>query len=173
MKKGIFLLTSILLSISFSFHAFAQWPGNFYAFILKDASGNIITPGNKDYKMIAIDDTAMDVVVGIKICKDDTVWRFYEGGNHYMGSTQKLKIVKDVNGKNPEDMIIEFPPSFSKGKEQYYRNLYAGELKFKKSTLVIKLPQTDEQWDNLKELKLCEDGINFTSYYDVSSYQNK
>jgi len=172
MKKGIFLLTSVL-SISFSFHAFAQWPGDFYAFILKDATGNIIKPENTDYKMIAIDDTTIDVVVGIKICKNDTVWRFYEGGNHYMGSTQKLKIVKDVNGKNPEDMIIEFPPSFSKGKEHYYRNLYAGELKFKKGTTVIKLPQTGAQWDNLKEMKLCEDGINFTSYFDVSNYQNK
>lgn len=172
MKKRIFLLTSIL-SISFSFHSVAQWPGNFYAFILKDASGNIVRPANTEYKMIVIPDSSTDVVLGIKICEDDTVWRFYEGGNHYMGSTQKLRIVKDVNGKNPENMIIEFPPSFSKGKDQYYRNLYAGELKFKKGILVIKLPKTDAQWDDLKEMKLCEDGINFTSYFDVSNYQNK
>ncbi len=70
-------------------------------------------------------------------------------------------------------MIIEFPSSFSKGKEQYYRNLYAGVLKFKKGMIKIKLPQTGIEWDNLKEMKLCEDGINFTSYYDLSNYQNK
>ena len=136
MKENFFFLT-LIFSILFSIHAFAQWPGNFYAFILKDATGNIIRPANTEYKMMVIPDSASDVVLGIKICKDDTVWRFYEGGNHYMGSTQKLKIEKNVNGKIPENMIVEFPPSFSKGKEQYYRNLYAGELNFKKVQLQL------------------------------------
>jgi hypothetical protein len=136
MNGKIFLLT-LIFSISFSIHAFAQWPRNFYVFKLKDATGNIIRPANTEYKMIVIPDSATDVVLGIKICNDDTIWRFYEGGNHYMGSTQKLKIVKNVNGKISENMIIEFPPSFSKGKEQYYRNLYAGELNFKKVQLQL------------------------------------
>ena len=136
MNGKIFLLT-LIFSISFSIHAFAQWPRNFYVFKLKDATGNIIRPANTEYKMIVIPDSATDVVLEIKICNDDTIWRFYEGGNHYMGLTQKLKIVKNVNGKIPENMIIEFPPSFSKGKEQYYRNLYAGELNFKKVQLQL------------------------------------
>ncbi len=123
--------------------------------------------------MITLPALSAGVVMEIKICDDDSVWRFYEGGNHYMGSTQKLKIVKTVNGKISGNMIIEFPPSFSKGKEQYYRNLYAGALKFKNGTVKIKLPKTGTQWDDLKEMKLCGDGINFTSYYDVSSYQDK
>jgi len=171
--KGKYFLLTIMLSISFLSQSFAQWPGNFYAFVLEDAAGSITTPANTHYKMIVIQDTAIDVVLGIKICAGDTIWSFYEGGNHYMGSTQKLKIVKSIEGKIPENMIIEFPPSFSGGKEHYYRNLYIGVLKFKKRTIKIKLPQTGTQWDNLKEMKLCEDGINFTSYFDVSNYQNK
>src|SRR5882757_4778210 len=111
--------------------------------------------------MTVIDDSARGAVLGINICTGDTIWRFSEGGNHYMGSTQKLKIEKNVNGKS-DNMIIEFPPSFSGGKEQYYRNLYTGALRFKSGTIKIRLPKTDMQWDNLKELKLCEDGINFT-----------
>jgi hypothetical protein len=169
--KRIFFVT-IISGISLS-HAFAQWPGNFYAFILKDAKGNIIISANIEYKLSAINDSVTNAVLGIETCKDDTIWRFYEGGNHYMGSTQKLKITRLTNGKKPENMIIEFPPSMSKGKENYYRNLYAGALKFKSDTIKIQLPQTDEQWDNLKKIKLCDDGINFTGYYDVSSFQTK
>ena len=170
MKRKILFLTSIFIA-SFLFHSYAQWPGNFYAFVLKDAKGSIITPASAEYEMIVIPDSSTDVVLDIKICKDDSTWRFSEGGNHYMGSTQKLKIVRTINGETPENMIIEFPPSISKGKEQYYRNLYAGDLKFKNATIKIKLPKTGVQWDSLKEMKLCEDGINFTSFYDVSSYQ--
>ena len=170
-RKFIFL--AIILNAPFLFPAFAQWPGNFYAFILKSATGSVITPANKEYKMITVPASLAGVVMEIKICKDDSVWRFYEGGNHYMGSTQQLKIVRIINGKISGSMIIEFPPSMSKGKEQYYRNLYAGVLRFKKGILKIKLPPTGEEWDNLNEMKLCEDGINFTSYYDVSNYQNQ
>ena len=170
MRGKFFFLTTIFIA-SFLFHVSAQWPGNFYAFILKDAAGIIIKPANTEYKITVIDDSTNSAVLGIKICNGDTLWRFYEGGNHYMGSTQKLKIVKNTDGEISEQMIIEFPPSLSKGKEHYYRNLYAGVLKFKNGTLRIKLPLTDIQWDNLKQLKLCEDGINFTSFYDVSNYQ--
>ena len=168
-KKNLLI---VIFTASFFFFFSAQWPGNFYAFILKDAQGNIIRPADTAYKMIEINKD-FGVVLGIEICKGDSVWRFYEGGNHYMGSTQELKIIKNITGQAPDSMIINFPPSFSKGKDQYYRNLYAGDLKFKKGIVKIMLPQTDMQWDNLKELKLCEDGINFTSYYDVSDFQNK
>ncbi len=116
-RKKIFLT---IFCLSFLLSAFAQWPGNFYAFVLKDAAGNIIRPGDTTYRMMVIDkDPGM--VLSIKICKDDSTWRFYEGGNHYMGSTQKLKITRNKNAKISENMIVEFPPSFSKGKEQYYR----------------------------------------------------
>lgn len=169
--KGKILFLTMIFSFSFLLHPFAQWPGNFYAFILKDSTGKIIRATDTKYKMITMPDSITGVITEIKICNDDSIWRFYEGGNHYMGSTQKLKIVETAEGKTPESMIIEFPPSFSKGKEQYYRNLYAGVLKFKNGTVIIRLPKTGIQWDSLKELKLCEDGINFTSYYDVSKFQ--
>ncbi len=86
MKRKFFFLTAIF-SILFLFHAFAQWPGNFYAFILKDAGGNVIRPANTEYKMIVINKD-LGEVLGINVCNGDTIWRFYEGGNHYMGSTQ-------------------------------------------------------------------------------------
>lgn len=170
MKRKILFLIIVFIAIFLS-HSYAQWPGNFYAFVLKDAKGTIITSASAEYKMIVVPDSSVDVVLNIKICNDDFTWRFSEGGNHYMGSTQKLKIVRTIDGKTGENMIIEFPLSISKGKEQYYRNLYAGTLKFKNGIIKIKLPKTDAEWDNLKEMKLCEDGINFTSFYDVSKYQ--
>jgi len=167
-NKAIFF---IVFLFAFSIKITAQWPGNFYAFVLKDSAGKIINTNNTDYKLTVIGDSTGEAILDIKICSDNKTWRFYEGGNHYMGSTQKLEIVRTVNGKAYEKMIIEFSPSISQGKDQYYRNLYAGVLKFKKGIFKIKLPQTGEQWDNLNEMKLCEDGINFTSYYDVSKFQ--
>ena len=88
-----------------------------------------------------------------------------------MGTTQKLKIEKKIKGKSIEEMIIEFPPSISGGKEKYYRDLYAGTLKFKNGIYEIKLPATDDQWDKLKEIKVCPDTYNRNGYFDVSEYQ--
>ncbi len=153
--------------LAFTFYATAQWPGNFYSFILKDPSGKTITPENTEYKITPVGKKT-DVVLGIEFCNDSKVWRFSEGGNHYMGSTQELKIEN-----HSSEMIIEFPSSMSGGKEQYYRNLYAGIINFKKGITKIKLPHTDAQWDNIKEIKLCIDGINFTSFYDISEFQQE
>ena len=169
--RAYYLFITILLSGSFLNHTQAQWPGNFYAFILRDEAGNIVGPDSTKYKMVPVDDSVTDVVLGIKICTGDSIWRFYEGGNHYMGSTQKLKIIKYEAEKATGTMVIEFPPSISGGKERYYRNLYTGSLRYKNGTVKIKLPRTGAQWDKLEEHKLCEDGINFTGYFDISKFQ--
>ncbi len=171
MKNKIFLL-SLLFIIATTLNAVAQWPGNFYAFILKDAEGNIIDSASNNYKMIAISNNGVEI--NIKSCADKITWRFYEGGNHYMGSTQKLIIEKLLNGKTSEVMTIVFPPSISGGKEKYYRNLFVGNLKFKSGTYKIRLPATDKQWDEIKEIKVCEDGHDYDSnFFDISEYQNK
>lgn len=167
-NKIVALSASLLLALTFA--ANAQWPGNFYAFHLEDSSGHVIDARNHAYKMSAIQSDSF-IVVGIEHCKDSTLWRFSEGGNHYMGTTQKLKIEKIVKEEMSEVMIIEFPPSLSGGKDKYYRDLYAGTLKFRKGTYKITLPQTDGQWDRLKELKLCPNDYSNNSFFDISEYQ--
>ena len=169
MKNKIVVLNTLFL-LGFIFNAVAQWPGNFYTFFLQDSSGHEIDAGNNAYKLSAIRVDSF-TMVEIKPCKDNKLWRFYEGGNHYMGTTQKLKIEKAGRGKSTEVMIIEFPPSISGGKEQYYRDLYAGTLKFRNGTYRINLPETDDQWDKLKEIKVCPDTYNRNGYFDVSEYQ--
>jgi len=169
MKNKIAAL-SVWFLLGFIFHAVAQWPGNFYTFYLEDSSGHVIDAGDNAYKLSTIQVDSF-TVLGIEPCKDKKLWRFYEGGNHYMGSTQKLKIEKTTKGKSTAVMIIEFPPSISGGKEHYYRNLYAGTLKFRNGIYKIKLPATDDQWDKLKEIKLCPSDYDFNPYFDVSEYQ--
>lgn len=169
MKNKTVVLTALLL-VGFTFPTVAQWPGNFYTFFLEDSSGHVIDSANNAYKLSTIQIDSF-TVLGIDPCKDKKLWRFYEGGNHYMGSTQKLKIEKTVKGKSVAVMIIEFPPSISGGKEKYYRNLYAGTLKFRNGTYKIKLPATGSQWDKLKEIKLCPNDYDHNGYFDVSEYQ--
>jgi hypothetical protein len=169
MKIKIAAFNALFL-LGFIFNAVAQWPGNFYTFFLEDSSGYAIDTGNNAYKMSTIQMDSF-TVLGIDLCKDNKLWRFYEGGNHYMGSIQKLKIEKTVKGKSPEVMIIVFPPSISGGKDQYYRNLYVGTLKFRNGIYKIKLPGTDDQWDKLKEVKLCPNEYDHNGYFDVSEYQ--
>ena len=154
---------------------FAQWPGYFYAFELKDSGGNKIDSASANYKMTTVpcNDCGDNIVMGISICGDNKTWRYYAGGYYqYLDNTNMLKIEKIVNGTAAETMIIEFPATLSGGKDKYYRNLYIGELKFKKGTYKIKLPETNNAWDGLKEIKLCPDGVNENySFFDISKFQ--
>jgi len=57
-------------------------------------------------------------------------------------------------------MSIELPSSLSGGKEKYYRNLYAGKIKYRKGLFRIRLPETDDEWNSLREFNLCPDPNN-------------
>jgi len=168
------IMKTILFFLLISSAVFAQWPGYFYAFELKDSEGNAIDSISNDYRMktIVCSECKDEIVMGIRICEDNKTWRYYAGGNYkYLGRTNMLKIEKVMNGNVVETMTIEFPAPLSGVEENYYRNLYAGELKFKKGTHKIKLPETDDEWNNLKEMKLCPDNINDYSFHDISKFQ--
>jgi len=87
-----------------------------------------------------------------------------------MDLTHKLRIEKIVEGVG-DVMSIEFPSSLSGGKEKYYRNLYAGKIKFRKGLLRIRLPESDDEWDELKEFNLCPDPYNTNRFYDIRKFQ--
>ncbi len=170
------LLILILFSAAlYSPDLFSQWPGYFYAFEMKDSDGNKLDSSTSNYKMTTVpcSDCGDNIVMGIRICGDNKTWRYYAGGYYqYLVKTNMLKIEKVSGGKVTETMTIEFPATLSGGKEKFYRNLYIGELKFKKGTHKVKLPETDNQWDNLKEIKLCPEGVNEDySFYDISKFQ--
>ncbi|MGH2575543.1 MAG: hypothetical protein ACRDFC_07580, partial [Ignavibacteria bacterium] len=136
--------TIVLILFFLSDSAFAQWPGFFYTFELKDNNGKFIDTSNENYRITTVmPDTSEDVILGIRICEDNKTWRFYVGGYYKdLGKTRKLKIEKLNDPGEVDIMIIEFPSTLSGGKEKYYRNLYAGEIKYIKGTYRIKLPKS-------------------------------
>lgn len=136
-----------------------QWPGYFYSFTLTDNAGKIITLHNSDYEMKVVKPETY-MVVNVLLCSDSTILRFYAGGNNGLSNPHTLQI-QNINTK--EKMVIKFPSSLSGGEDKYYRNLFAGNLKFKKRTYQIKLPVTDSAWDNLKEKHFCPDYGAFAS----------
>lgn len=162
-------MKSIIILLFAVSSVFAQWPGYFYTFELKDGSGKSVDSNSSGFKMETIKaNISSDIMLSIKMCDDNKTWRFYEGGFHDLDKTHKLKVT-DLN--SDDEMIIEFPSSFSGGDESYYRNLYAGEIKFKKGTYKIKLPATDGEWNALKEKKVCPLSYMDVTYYDISSFQ--
>jgi hypothetical protein len=70
-------------------------------------------------------------------------------------------------------MMIEFPSSLSGGENKFYRNLFAGDLKFKTGSYQIKLPATDSAWNNLHEKHFCPDYGGDNSYWDISMLQHQ
>ncbi len=163
-------MKTILILLLFTGTIFSQWPGYFYTFSLKDTKWDVIDSASNGYKMVTVKtDDSTDVMLSIKICSDNITWRFYEGG-YDIGDTEKLKIIKIDNN---ETMIIEFPPSLSRGKNIFYRNLYAGVILFKKGTYVVKLHETDNEWDGLKEKNICPLSYMNTTYYDISGFQDQ
>jgi len=164
-------MKTILILLFVTSTAFSQWPGYFYTFVLKDSDGNAIDSTNKDFKMETIKgEKSTEMMLSIERCDDNSAWRFYEGGYHGLDQTHKLKI---TNSKTGEEMTIKFPPSMSGGKEKYYRDLYAGVIKFKKGTYKIKLPETDNEWDGLKQIKICPLSYMTNRYYDISGFQDQ
>ena len=165
-------LIAVLFLLVITGVSFAQWPGYFYAFELKDTDGNTIDSNNTNYKMTAIP-CCTTIVTGIKMCEGNKTWHFYAGGNKDLDKKNSLKIEKLIDGTVTETMIIEFPPTLSGGKEKFYRDLYLGGIKFKNGKYKVKLPQTDDQWDNLPELKekICRLSYASSLYYDISDFQ--
>lgn len=145
-----------------------QWPGYFYAFTLKDEAGKTITLNNSDYSFSIIKPKT-DIMLKTMMCDDSTTIRLYVGGYHGLDETHELAI---TNTSTKEKMILKFPSSMSGGKENYYRNLFAGNLRFKKGNYQIKLPQTDSAWNNLKEKHFCADYGGNDTYSDISLLQN-
>jgi hypothetical protein len=162
-------MKSVLILLFAVSTATAQWPGYFYTFEFKDKSGKSVDSNNTGYKMETVKaDKSSDIMLSIKICEDNKTWRFYEGGYHDLDKTHKLKITEL---STDDEMTIEFPSSLSGGKEKYYRNLYAGEIKFKKGKYKVRLPSTDNEWDNLAEKNVCPLSYMTTTYYDISGFQ--
>jgi hypothetical protein len=168
MKFKIFFLLLTLLSVK----SFCQWPGYFYAFELKDSKGNIIDTNNTEYKMTSVS-CCEGIITGIKMCEGNKTWHFYAGGNVNLDKTNTLKIERMENGTAAETMTIEFPSTLSGGKEKFYRDLYVGGISFKKGTFKVRLPKTDDDWDNLPELreKICRLSYAVSVYYDISTFQ--
>lgn len=159
-----------LIFLLFPLCAHAQWPGYFYSFTLTDASGKLITTSNKDYTFKAIKPAKGDIMLDVLMCSDSVTIRFYVGGNHGLYDAHSLEIT-NVPGKTK--MTIEFPPSISGGTEKYFRNLFTGNLNFKKGDYQIKLPASDSAWDNLKEKHFCPDYGGDDSYWDISALQHQ
>lgn len=168
-NKITFTVIFIIVLVSGSY---AQWPGYFYAFELKDAEGNTIDTNNTNYKMTPVSATE-NLVTGIEICDGNKIWHFYAGGNKDLDKTNSLRIEKMNNGSVIETMTVYFPATLSGGKEKFYRDLFVGELKFKKGKLTVRLPETDNQWDNLPKLeeKICRLSYAKSVYYDISGFQ--
>lgn len=145
-----------------------QWPGYFYAFTLSDKAGKTITLNNTGYTFSIIKPKT-DIMLKTLMCDDSTTIRFYVGGYHGLDEVHELSI---INTSTKEKMIIKFPSSMSGGEEKYYRNLFAGNLHFKKGTYQIRLPVTDSAWNNLKEKHFCADYGGNDTYSDISFLQN-
>ncbi|HEY3251826.1 MAG TPA: hypothetical protein VGK25_12000, partial [Ignavibacteria bacterium] len=89
-----------------------------------------------------------------------------------LDKTNFLIIEKVKKGEDVYTMTIEFPASLSGGKDKFYRDLFVGTITFKKGKHIIKLPETDNQWDNLKEKKgMCPLDYAVSTYYDISKFQ--
>ena len=162
--KIIFILLFIILLTS---PVFAQWPGCFYAFELKDIDGKTIDSLNTDYKFSI--DMSNPYLLSIKMCDDNKTWRFYKGDkNLYIVNT--LTIMKISTGVA---MLLEFPPSLSGGKKKYYLNLYTGRIIFKNGTYSVKLPESYDDLDYLKEIKICPLTYMNTEYFYISGFQNR
>jgi len=172
---NIYTMKALIIVILFSASVYSQWPGYFYTFELKDAEGKSIDTTTREYtgEAVICSGCKENIVVGIRICTDNKTWRFYAGGNFtHLDRANFLRIDKTVNGEVSETMTIEFPATLSGGEKKFYRNLYAGILTFKNGNYKIMLPKTDEEWNNLSEVKLCPDKINENySFYDISSFQ--
>jgi len=168
MKTFFKLITAFIVCTSLEVQA--QWPGHYYAFILKDPDGNIVDSSDHKYswKTESHNDSSK-VMLNIEMCEDNKTWKFYIGYKD-MDLTHKLRIEKTVAGVK-EVMSIEFPSSLSGGKDKYFRNLYAGKIKFRKGLFRIRLPETDDEWDELKELNLCPDPYNTNRFHDISRFQ--
>jgi hypothetical protein len=166
------IIIAVLLGILVLPELFSQWPGYFYAFELKDADGNIIDTNNTNYKMTTVRATE-NLITSVSICEGNKIWHFYAGGNRDLDKTNSLKIEKLKNGEVVETMTIEFPSSLSGGKEKFYRDLYVGTINFKKGKHKIKVPETDNQWDNLNKMeeKICRLDYAVSVYYDISKFQ--
>jgi len=170
-----YILKALIIVILFSASAYSQWPGYFYTFELKDAEGKSIDTTRREYtgEAIICSGCEENIVVGIRICADNRTWRFYAGGNYsHLKNSNFLRIDRMVDGKVNETMTIEFPATLSGGQNKFYRNLYAGIITFKEGNHKINLPETDNDWDNLKEINLCPDKINNNySFFDISIFQ--
>jgi hypothetical protein len=172
MKKCLFL-TGILLTL-LTVNSFAQWPGYFYGFQLLDENGKNIDSTNTGFKMKTVLCKECDgLILSIKECDDKLTWRFYAGGNKNLEKTNGLEIDKIADGEVSETMTIEFPASMTGGTNPYYANLYIGTLKFRKGKYSVKFPKTAEEWDSLKELKICQLSYMDVTFLDISEYQNE
>jgi hypothetical protein len=153
--------------LAFAFIAM-QWPGYFYAFTLTDDTGKIITLKNTNYIFTAIRPAKTEAMLRTLMCDDSTTIRFYVGGYHGLDDVHELDI---MNILTKEKMVIQFPSSMSGGDDKFYRNLFAGDIHFKKGTYQIKLPATDSAWDNLIEKHFCADFGGNDTYSDISFLQ--
>jgi hypothetical protein len=147
-----------------------QWPGYFYSFTLINDAGETITLSNKNYIFSTVKPAKGDIMLNTLMCDDSTTIRFYVGGYHGLDDVHELDV---VNTSTKEKMIIKFPSSMSGGENKFYRNLFAGNIHFKKETYQIKLPSTDTAWNNLKEKHFCADYGGNDSYWDISYLQQQ
>ena len=160
-----------LICLLLPVYSAAQWPGYFYSFTLTDAAGKPVTASDHGYEMKPVRPSkGGDVMLNVLMCSDSTTIRFYVGGYHGLGDMHKLEI---THPGTKEKMVIEFPSSFSGGKDKYYRNLFAGNIVFKKGSYSVRLPASDSAWDNLHELHFCPDYGGVDSYWDISKLQTK
>lgn len=159
-----------LLCLLLPVMAHAQWPGYFYAFTLTDESGNLINLKNNNYTFTILKPAKNDMILEMLMCSDSETLRFYAGGNHGLGDLHQLEV---LNKNSKEKMTIVFPSSFSGGENKFYRNLFAGAIKFKKGIYKIQLPVTDSAWNNLTEKHFCPDYGGNDSYWDIGSFQKQ
>ena len=159
--KKIILISLILISSKI----FAQWPGAFYTFELKDAHGNAIDSLSTDYKMSI--DEASTGPAAIEICTDNKLWRFYKGDKNLY--VTNILIIEKIS--TSEKMMIKFPPPMTGGEHHYYANLYIGSIKFIAGTYKVKLPKSKNEWESLKEIEKCPQPNNYNMYLDISKYQ--
>jgi len=70
MKTVFKLIASVILCTSLKVQA--QWPGHYYAFILKDQNGNIVDSSDHKYimKTESFDDSSK-VMLNIDMCEDN------------------------------------------------------------------------------------------------------
>ena len=169
MRKIIFILALFFLS---THQAWAQWPGYFYSFTLKDASDHPIDPTNTEYKVSpAKPDDKTHLLLELHPCLEKGLWRYAVEGEAGLDDTHSLTIEKA--GPPKETMMIEFPSSLSQGEKKYFMNLYAGTIKFVDGTYQVKLPNKPSDWDKLKRAEVCPDPKKSYDYNfrDLSPFQ--